>query len=82
MQALSLAWGILALGGMIVGFIPCFGWVNWFNIPFAFCGLIFSLLAHATTRGPERQHSTVALILCVIAILIGSKRLAFGHGLF
>ncbi|MBZ5606740.1 MAG: hypothetical protein LAP38_00670 [Acidobacteriia bacterium] len=81
MQALSLAWGILALGGMTVGFIPCFGWMNWFNIPFAFAGLIFSVVAHAVTRGP-RQNSLVAMILCVLAILIGSKRLVAGFGIF
>ncbi|HYL38637.1 MAG TPA: hypothetical protein VEV17_22155 [Bryobacteraceae bacterium] len=82
MQALSLAWSILALCGMMVGFIPCFGWVNWFNIPFAFVGLIFSIVAHVVTKGPNRQNSTVAIILCVLAILIGSKRLVAGFGIF
>jgi len=82
MQALSLAWGILALTGMVIGFIPCFGWVNWFNIPFAFAGLIFALIALAVTRGPSRQNSTVAIILCILAILIGSKRLVAGFGIF
>ena len=82
MQALSLAWGILAVMGMVIGFIPCFGWVNWFNIPFAFAGFIFSIVAHAATRGSSRQNSTVALVLCVLAILIGSKRLVAGFGIF
>ncbi len=82
MQALSLAWGILALIGMVVGFIPCFGWVNWFNIPFAFCGLIFSIVAHVASRGPNRQNSLVAIILCVLAMLLGSKRLIAGFGIF
>ncbi len=81
MQALSLALGILALCGMMVGFVPCLGWANWFNIPFAFAGLIFSIVAHAVTRGP-RQNSLVAMILCVLAILIGSKRLMAGFGIF
>jgi hypothetical protein len=82
MQALSLAWGILALGGMLVGLIPCFGWLNWFNIPFAFAGFIFSVVAHLTGRGPTRQNSLVAIILCVLAILLGSKRLVAGFGIF
>lgn len=82
MQALSLAWGILAVGGMLVGFIPCFGWLNWLNIPFAFAGLIFSVIAHLTGRGPNRQSSLVAIILCVLAILLGSKRLVAGFGIF
>jgi hypothetical protein len=82
MQALSLAWGILAVGGMLVGFIPCFGWLNWINIPFAFAGLIFSVIAHLTSRGPSRQNSVVAIVLCVLAILLGSKRLVAGFGIF
>jgi hypothetical protein len=82
MQALSLAWGILALCGMVVGFIPCFGWMNWFNIPFAFAGLICGIIAHAVTPSPNRQSSTVAIVLCVLAILLGSKRLVAGFGIF
>src|SRR5579864_1160599 len=82
MQALSLAWGILALIGMVVGFIPCFGWINWVNIPFAFAGLIFGIIAHILTRGPSRQNSLVAIILCILAILLGSKRLVAGFGIF
>jgi len=82
MQALSLAWAILALIGMVVGFIPCLGWTNWFNIPFAFAGFIFSIIAYATTRHRERNSSLVAMILCVLAMLLGSKRLAAGFGIF
>ena len=82
MQALSLAWGILAVAGMLIGFIPCFGWLNWMNIPFAFAGFIFSVIAHLTSRGPNRQNSLVAIILCVLAILLGSKRLVAGFGIF
>lgn len=76
MQALSLAWGILALGGMLVGLIPCFGWLNWFNIPFALAGFIFSVVVHLAGRGPNRQSSLVAIVLCVLAILVGSKHIS------
>jgi integral membrane sensor domain MASE1 len=82
MQVISLTWGILALVGMVVGFIPCFGWVNWFNIPFAFAGLIVGIIAYAATRTGDRNSSLVAIILCVLAILIGSKRLVAGWGIF
>jgi len=82
MQALSLAWGILALIGMVVGFIPCFGWVNWFNIPFAIAGLIVSFVAHITSSSPRRGNSLAAIILCLIAVLLGAKRLALGAGIF
>ena len=82
MQALSLAWGILALIGMVAGFIPCLGWINWLNIPFAFAGLIFNIVAHILTRGGNRQNSLVGIILCIVAILLGSKRLVAGFGIF
>jgi hypothetical protein len=82
MQVISLAWGILALVGMVVGFIPCFGWVNWFNIPFAFAGLIVSIIANVVARPGDRNNSLVAIILCVLAILLGSKRLVAGWGIF
>ena len=82
MQVLSLTWGILALCGMLVGFIPCLGWVNWFNIPFAVAGLIFSFIAHVTSNSPQRSNSLVAIILCVIAVLLGAKRLVLGMGIF
>lgn len=82
MQVISLAWAILALIGMVVGFIPCFGWVNWFNIPFAFAGFIFSIIVYSATRRGDRNSALVAMILCVLAILLGSKRLAAGWGIF
>lgn len=82
MQVISLTWAILALIGMVVGFIPCFGWVNWFNIPFAFAGLIIGVISYAATRTGDRNNSLVAILLCVLAIIIGSKRLVAGWGIF
>lgn len=49
--------------------------------PFAFAGLIFSIIAHILTRGPNRQNSLVAIVLCILAILLGSKRLVAGFGI-
>lgn len=82
MQVISLAWGILALVGMVVGFIPCFGWVNWFNIPFACAGFFVGIIAYAAGRQGDRNNSLIAIILCVLAVLIGSKRLVAGWGIF
>jgi hypothetical protein len=82
MQALSLAWGILAVLGMVVGFIPCLGWTNWLNIPFAVAGLIFSFVVHVSSAPARRGSSLAAIILCLIAVLLGSKRLALGLGIF
>ena len=45
MQILSLVWGILAILGLGVAFVPCLGSLNWLNIPFAVVGLIISIVA-------------------------------------
>ena len=81
MQVISLAWGILALLGFFVALIPCLGWLNWLNIPFAVAGLIFSIVAYARERIGDRTMSIVAIILCLIAVLIGAKRLVLGGGI-
>ncbi len=78
MQILSLAWGIVALLGFLVGVIPCLGWFNILNIPFAIVGLILSIIAFATGTRGRRNFSVIAIILCLIAILIGSKRWILG----
>ncbi len=80
MQVLSLAWGILAMLGFMVAFIPCLGSLNWLNIPFAVVGLVISIIAFATGSPGRRSPSVVGIILCLIAVLIGAKRLVLGGG--
>ena len=82
MQVISLAWGILALLGFTVAFIPCLGWFNALNIPFAIAGLIVSIIAHISATPGRRSFSVVGIVLCVIAILIGSKRWILGGFIF
>jgi hypothetical protein len=83
MKFLSLIWGILALIGMIIGFIPCFGAYNWINIPFAAVGLILSIIAIVNSRPDESKGSaTAGLILCAAAMIFGLIRLSLGGGIF
>ena len=44
LSILSFIWGILAVLGMAVAFIPFLGSLNYLNIPFAVFGLLFSIL--------------------------------------
>lgn len=81
MQVVSLAWGILALLGFAVGFIPCLGWMNWFNIPFSAIGLIVSLVAFNSVPPGQRSLSVIGIILCSIGVVIGAKRLIAGGGI-
>ena len=79
MQILSLVWGILAILGLGVAFVPCLGSLNWLNIPFAIVGLIISFVANSQV--PGRSGAAVAgIVLNGIAIVLGVIRLVLGGG--
>lgn len=83
MQTLSLIWGILAIMGMIVGFFPCLGALNWINIPFSGVGLIISIVALARATPEEKKTGAIAgTVCCAIAVLLGFIRLILGGGIF
>jgi hypothetical protein len=81
MQALSLAWGILALLGFLIGFIPCLGALNWINIPFALVGLIVSVIAHNKATPDKKSMAMAGIVMCAIAAIIGYFRLQMGGGI-
>ncbi|MBI4447161.1 MAG: hypothetical protein HY645_14800 [Acidobacteria bacterium] len=81
MQTLSLLWGILALFGMLIGFVPLLGALNWLNIPFSVFGIIFSCVVLATTRKPNKGAAVAGLVACCIAVFFGLIRLALGGGI-
>ena len=78
MGAVSLIIGILAGIGMAIGFIPCLGWINWFNIPVAAIGLVFGIIATAQGDG----KGIAGLVICAVAIFLGLIRLVLGGGFF
>lgn len=82
MQTLSLILGILAIVGMLLGFFPCLGWWNWFNIPLAGVGLIISVIALATGKQGKKGGSIAGVICCAIAVFFGLVRLIAGGGVF
>ena len=67
MQVLSLLWGILAIVGMVVGFFPCLGSLNWLNIPFAGVGIIVSGIALATAGDSSKSCGVAGLVCCIVA---------------
>ena len=78
MQILSLVWGILAVLGLGIAFVPCLGSLNWINIPFAVVGLIISAVARS--QPGNRGAATIGFILNAIAIAFGVVRLFLGGG--
>ena len=81
MQIVSLTWGIFALIGMLVGFVPFFGALNWLLIPFAGLGAIVSAVAAGTAPEEASKGKSIAgLICCGIATIFGLIRLIVGFG--
>jgi len=82
MKLLSLVWGILAMLGMLLGFIPCLGAYNWINIPFAVIGLIIGIIAVAgAEQGSSKTSAIAGIIMCAAAIVFGFFRLVIGGGI-
>jgi hypothetical protein len=80
MSTVSLVWGIVSLVGMIVGFLPCLGSLNWLNIPFSAAGVIVSIIA-LTKAAPGQKGGPIAgVVLCSAAVLLGLIRLVAGGG--
>ncbi|MEO8099487.1 MAG: hypothetical protein ABI811_17445 [Acidobacteriota bacterium] len=81
MNIVSLVWGILSIVGLFIGIVPCFGWFNWFNIPFSIGGLVLSVVALSKAAPSEKGAATAGLVMCAIAIVLGTIRWFMG-GLF
>lgn len=71
MKTIGRLCGVLSLAGMLIGFIPLFGWVNWFVIPMSIFGLFLSLLG----------GSKGGTVLCFLAVILGILRLILGGGI-
>lgn len=80
LQIVSMVWGILALLGMIVAFLPCLGSLNWLNIPFSVAGLVVSIVAMAKAPDGGRGGATVGVVCCSVATVLGLIRLVLGGG--
>jgi hypothetical protein len=82
MQDVSLIWGVLALVGMLAGFVPFYGALNWLVIPFAGIGAIVSAIALGTAPADASKGKSIAgLIGCGIATIFGLIRLIVGFGI-
>lgn len=80
MQTLSLVWGILAILGLGIAFVPCLGSLNWLNIPFAVVGLIIGFAARSQRPG-HGGAAVAGIVLNAVAIILGFIRLAIGGGI-
>ncbi|MEN3326045.1 MAG: hypothetical protein V7638_852 [Acidobacteriota bacterium] len=73
--------GIVALSLMLVGLIPCLGWVNYLNFAFSFVTLVLSIVALTSARSESaRSSALIGLTLVIFANSIGVVRLVLGGG--
>lgn len=80
MYIASFVLGLVSIVGALIGFLPCLGWINWFNIPIAVTGLIISIVATVKDDGEPRWMGITGISLCGFAILVGVFRLIIGVG--
>lgn len=80
MKRASLIMGIISICGMVIGFFPCFGSLNWINIPFSGVGLIIGIIAYNQEDGEPKGNAKTGIILCAIAVFLGLFRLLIGGG--
>ncbi|MBP7500345.1 MAG: hypothetical protein KA796_10860 [Chryseobacterium sp.] len=81
MKTASLVMGILAIFGMLLGFIPCLGSFNWINIPFSLVGLVISIVAFVKDDNLPKNYATAGIIMCGTAVFLGGIRLILGGGI-
>ena len=81
MSIASMVIGIVALIGVGVGMMPCLGWVNWFNLPLGFVGLILGAVGIASAKDEgDRGKAIGGVVLCGIVLVVGFIRLVLGGG--
>jgi hypothetical protein len=73
--------GIVALSFMLVGFIPCLGWLNYLNIVLSFITIVIGIVAIVSAKSDtDRTSALLGLGFVVIAIFLGTGRLILGGG--
>jgi hypothetical protein len=73
--------GIVALSLMVIGLIPCLGWINYLNFAFSFITFVLSIVALAQARSDAaRSSAIIGLTLVILANVIGMARLVIGGG--
>ena len=81
MGLISLLWGLVAMGWMLLALVPLLGWMNWFLIAFAAVGAMLAAVGIALTRPEYRGRAKAGLVLNGLVILVAIVRLHLGGGI-
>lgn len=78
---IGMVLGIITASLMVVGLVPCLGWVNWLMIVVGLVALVTCLIPLATEKNPQaRNKAMVGVLLTGGALVLGMIRLFFGGG--
>ena len=81
MGLISAVWGVAALLLMAIAFIPLFGFLNWFVIPFAAVGMALGFIARSR-RPKESGQGRTGFFCSTLALCLSIFRLLIGGGVF
>lgn len=77
----AMSLGIVTMCLMLIGLIPCFGWVNWMTLVVGGVSNILCWVSVATEKHAEsRNKAVIGLVLTFIALFVGTIRLVIGAG--
>jgi hypothetical protein len=82
-QLASISWGlgIASLVLMLVGLVPCLGWLNWFTLVVGLGAVITGAIVMSQSLNEKiRSSAQLGLILASVALVIGFFRLVIGAG--
>ena len=73
--------GIIALSFMLIGFIPCLGWMNYLNIVLSFVTIVIGIVAIVNGKSDgDRTAAFLGVAFVGLAIVLGTFRLILGGG--
>ncbi|HEX6624628.1 MAG TPA: DUF4339 domain-containing protein [Pyrinomonadaceae bacterium] len=77
----AMSMSVVALCLMLVGLIPCLGWLNWLTILIGVIAHLLSWVAVFTEKNEDaRSKAVIGLVVSFVAVFIGGIRLVLGFG--
>ena len=78
---IGMTMGIVVACIMVLGLVPCLGWMNYFTIIFGKITIILCIVALVTEKNSSRSSKALlGLILASSSLVIGFIRLVIGGG--
>ena len=78
---IGMTMGIIVACIMVLGLVPCLGWMNYFTIIFGKITIILCIVALVTEKNSSRSSKALlGLILASSSLVIGFIRLVIGGG--